>query len=231
MYEEAISQQAQKSSDTSDRRTILLSVQLATCLRELAKYEEAEKVLAEGIERIDGSGSNGIAGLNSIEDKQDYVGALAAMATLYQAQSKYAPAIELHKKAVALARSIDASVSGLCLADSIAGYAETLRKSGDLSQAESYHREVLEIRINALTENLCTELDLAVSYTQLGCTLAEMNSHEEAYKYHALALKLRYRYLDFSHGLISESLNYCAAGLCNIDRGAEAVPLALSCAV
>jgi hypothetical protein len=113
------------------------------------------------------------------------------------------------------------------LAEIISGYAESLRKSGDLPQAESFHREALEIRSMAFDEHLCTELDLAVSYTQLGCTLAGMNQFGESYKYHDLALKLRYRHLDFPHGLISESMNYCAESLFRIGRGVEGIPLAI----
>ena len=126
-----------------------------------------------------------------------------------------------------IARNIQESRSSLWLASNIAGYAETLRKSGDLPQAESHHREALEIRTRAVEEKSCTELELAVSYTQLGCTLAGMRQYKEAYEQHRNALGLRYRYLDFSHGLVSESLNYCAESLCALGRGGEGIPLAL----
>ena len=72
-----------------------------------------------------------------------------------------------------------------------------------------------------------SELELAISYTQLGCTLAAMSQYTEAYHRHHLALTLRYRHLDFSHGLVAESLNYCAECLCSLDHGGEGVPLAL----
>lgn len=204
---------------------LLLSVHLATCLRETAKYHEAEITLLHGIERVEKSGLDSIV-LDSIEKRKVYARALTALATLYQAQSRYAAAIKLHEKAVALARNI-LDCTNLFLAEIISGYAESLRKSGDLPQAESFHREALEIRSMAFDEHLCTELDLAVSYTQLGCTLAGMNQFGESYKYHDLALKLRYRHLDFPHGLISESMNYCAESLFRIGRGVEGIPLAI----
>jgi len=118
----------------------------------------------------------------------------------------------------------------LVLADNLAGYAETLRKSGRLSQAEAYHREALDIRSDAVEQSACTELELAVSYTQLGCTLAGQQKHEDSYQMHHRALTLRYRLVEFSHGLVSESLNYCAESLCALGRGAEGIPLAMHAA-
>ncbi|KAK1747849.1 soluble adenylyl cyclase [Skeletonema marinoi] len=160
-------------------------------------------------------------------DDELYVRALTAMAALHQARSNYDDARQLYEKAVPIARNIHESGSSLWLAGNIAGYAETLRKSGDLPQAELHHREALEIRTRAVEEKSCTELELAVSYTQLGCTLAGMRRHNEAYQQHHRALGLRYRYLDFSHGLVSESMNYCAESLCALGRGVEGIPLAL----
>ena len=149
------------------------------------------------------------------------------MAALYQAQSKYDAAIELHEQALPVARNMAGSSStSLNLAENISAYAESLRKAGELRLAEKYHREALSIRTRAILENTSSELELAVSYTQLGCTLAAMNQHKEAYHRHHLALTLRYRYLDISHGLVAESLNYCAESLCELGRGEEGVSLA-----
>lgn len=221
MYEEAIDFQARMGAQPPLRSRIIPSINLGTCLRELARYKEAETVLTRCLNQAKSASSGDTL------DEQLFVRALTALAALYQAQSKYAAARKLYEKAVPIAQNIQESKSSLWLADNIAGYAETLRKSGDLKQAESYHREALEIRTLAVKEKSCTELELAVSYTQLGCTLAGMRQYNEAYEQHRLALKLRYRYLDFSHGLVSESLNYCAESLCALGRGGEGIPLAL----
>ncbi|KAL3802963.1 hypothetical protein HJC23_011586 [Cyclotella cryptica] len=221
MYEEAIDFQAKMSEPPPLRSRIIPSINLGTCLRELARYKEAEAVLTRCLNEAQ-SVNSGVT-----LDEQLYVRALTALAALYQAQSKYAAARKLYEKAVPIAQNIQESKSSLWLAENIAGYAETLRKSGDLPQAESHHREALEIRTRAVEEKSCTELELAVSYTQLGCTLAGMRQYKEAYEQHRLALKLRYRYLDFAHGLVSESLNYCAESLCALGRGGEGIPLAL----
>jgi len=197
------------------------TINLGTCLRELARYKEAEAVLTRCLNEAQSEFSD-IA-----LDEELYVRALTALAALYQAQSKYDAARRLFERAVPIARNIQESRSSLWLAGNIAGYAETLRKSGDLPQAERHHREALEIRTRAVEEKSCTELELAVSYTQLGCTLAGMRQYKEAYEQHHSALGLRYRYLDFSHGLVSESLNYCAESLCALGRGGEGIPLAL----
>ncbi|KAL3802964.1 hypothetical protein HJC23_011587 [Cyclotella cryptica] len=224
LYQKAIGQEVKPSTGNSLLAKMMTTVHLATCLRELANYREAEKVLTGCLENIDGH----ISGSGVTSEKQMYARALTALATLYQAQSKYAAAIKLHEKSVALTRDIDHERPSdtLCLAENIAGYAEALRKSGDLLRAETYHREALDIRTRALEQRACTELELAVSYTQLGCTFSDMANYDEAYNYHHLALKLRYKYLDFSHGLISESMNYCAESLCGLRRGVEGIPLA-----
>jgi predicted ATPase/class 3 adenylate cyclase len=221
MYEEAIDFQARINEQPPLRLRIIPSINLGTCLRELARYKEAEAILTRCLSEAK-TANSGVA-----MDEQLFVRALTSLAALYQAQSKYAAAKKLYEIAVPIAQNIQESKSSLWLADNIAGYAETLRKSGDLPQAESHHREALEIRTLAVKEKSCTELELAVSYTQLGCTLAGMRQYEEAYEQHRLALKLRYRYLDFSHGLVSESLNYCAESLCALGRGGEGIPLAL----
>ncbi|KAL7469251.1 hypothetical protein ACHAXS_009513 [Conticribra weissflogii] len=221
MYEEAIDFQAKMSEQPPLRSRMIPTINLGTCLRELARYKEAEAVLTRCLNEAQSEFSD------ITLDEHLYVRALTALAALYQAQSKYEAARKLYEKAVPIARNIQESKSSLWLAGNIAGYAETLRKSGDLPQAESHHREALEIRTRAVQEKSCTELELAVSYTQLGCTLAGMRQYEDAYEQHHRALALRYRYLDFSHGLVSESLNYCAESLCALGRGGEGIPLAL----
>lgn len=221
MYEEAIDFQAKMSEQPPLRSRMIPTINLGTCLRELARYKEAEAVLTRCLNEAQNEFSD------IEQDEELYVIALTALAALYQAQSKYDAARQLFERAVPIARNIQESRSSLWLANNIAGYAETLRKSGDLPQAERHHREALEIRTRAVEEKSCTELELAVSYTQLGCTLAAMRQYEEAYEQHHNALGLRYRYLDFSHGLVSESLNYCAESLCALNRGGEGIPLAL----
>lgn len=223
MYEEAINFQSRMKEQPHFQPPVMEpSIKLGVCLCELARYKEAEAILTRCLDEACDDGAN-----NMKMDEALYVRALTALAGLYQAQSRYDAAIKLHEKAIPMARTLQVSDSSLGLADNIAGYAETLRKSGDLPQAEKYHREAQAIRTRAVEAKLCTELELAVSYTQLGCTLVGMQKYEEAYQQHHRALTLRYRYLDFSHGLVSESLNYCAESLCKLGRGGEGVPLAL----
>jgi tetratricopeptide (TPR) repeat protein len=221
MYEEAIDFQAKMSEQLPLRTRMVPTINLGTCLRELARYKEAETVLTRCLNEAQRELSDVAL------DEELYVRALTALAALYQARSKYDSARKLFERAVPIARNIQESKSSLWLAENIAGYAETLRKSGDLPQAEKHHREALAIRTRAVEEKSCTELELAVSYTQLGCTLAGMRQYKEAYQQHQNALTLRYRYLDFSHGLVSESLNYCGESLCALGRSGEGISLAL----
>jgi tetratricopeptide (TPR) repeat protein len=71
-----------------------------------------------------------------------------------------------------------------------------------------------------------TVLELAVSFTQLGCTLFALQEYEKASNYHKKALSARVMNLNFCHSLVSESLNYCAESLSALGRGNEALPLA-----
>ena len=192
MYEEAIMCQGKMNPSPSLRLRLLPTVQLGSCLRELARYEEAEAVLSKCLNEADtvmkeGSGND-----------QMFVRALTALATLHQNQSKYEKAQELYDRALPIARNIEGSNSSLWLAGHIAGYAEILRKSGDLPTAGKLHREALEMR----QVNLCSELEMAVSNTQLGCTLFGLKQFNEAYNQHQIALISRFKYLDFSHGLV-----------------------------
>jgi tetratricopeptide (TPR) repeat protein len=207
------------------------NIKIGVHLYEQARYNEAEEMLKQCLGGACEDNSSG----NVVMDQALFVRALTALATLYQAQSKYDAAMKLHEQAIPLARALIEEeshdlASSLGLANNIAGYAETLRKLGHLPKAEQYHREAQAIRIRAVEEKSCAELELAVSHTQLGCTLAAMRQHEEAYQQHHRALTMRYRFLNFSHGLVSESLNYCAESLCVLGRGVEGIPLALHAA-
>uniref|UniRef100_A0A7S4SA71 Guanylate cyclase domain-containing protein n=2 Tax=Ditylum brightwellii TaxID=49249 RepID=A0A7S4SA71_9STRA len=221
MYEEAISSQKKIDPLPLLRSRLLPTVKLGNCLRELARYNDAEEVLKTCLEEAER------AMKKSDADEQMYVHSLTALAALNQAQSKYNEAKELYEKALPIARNLQESRTSLWLAVHIAGYAETLRKSGDLPTAETLHWEALHIRSCSANEGACTSLELAISYTQLGCTLFGQKKYEEAYKQHRLALKTRFEYLDFSHGHVSESLNYCAEALCSLGRAADGIPLAI----
>jgi tetratricopeptide (TPR) repeat protein len=190
------------------------SMKLGVCLYEVARCKEAETMLTGCVEEASCDDDSAVA----MDQQVAYAPALTTLASLYQAQSECD-----EERAIPLTRALEASQSSMGLADSIEGYAEALRKSGHLTEAEHYHREAQAIR----TEQPCNKLELAISHTQLGCTFAAMGHHKKAYQQHHRALTMRYRFLEFSHGLVSESLNYCAESLCVLGRGEEGVPLAL----
>ena len=133
------------------------------------------------------------------------------------------------------------------LAQHIASAAEIHRKSGNLEVAKTLHTEALSYRELAVEESSCTILELALSFTQLGCVQAslvsgtdrtsstkcvQLNRHifssqfnstqgdySSSFNLHKKALAARSEYLDFNHGLVSESLNYCADALSALGRG------------
>lgn len=111
--------------------------------------------------------------------------------------------------------------------------------------AKRLHTEALSFRELAVEESSCTILELALSFTQLGCVHASLVSAIDPYKstkcvistgsflfhfnitqgdysgsfnLHKKALIVRSEYLDFNHGLVSESLNYCADALSALGR-------------
>lgn len=136
------------------------------------------------------------------------------------------------------------------LAQHIASAAEIHRKSGSLEVAKTLHTEALSFRELAVKESSCTILELALSFTQLGCVHASLVSTIDRYKstkcvistensfvhfniaqgdysssfnLHKKALAARSEYLDFNHALVSESLNYCADALSALGRGKYSV--------
>jgi predicted ATPase len=115
MYEEAIDFQARMGEQPPLRSRIIPSINLGTCLRELARYKEAEAVLTRCLSEAKTANSGDTL------DEQLFVRALTALAALYQAQSKYAAARKLYEKAVPIAQNIQESKSSLWLADNIAG--------------------------------------------------------------------------------------------------------------
>ena len=120
MYEEAIDFQSKISTQPPLRSRMIPTVNLGTCLRELARYKEAEAVLTRCV-------NDAQSEFSDIElDEELYVQALTALAALYQAQSKYDAARRLFERAVPIAHNIQESRSSLWLAGIIAGYAETL---------------------------------------------------------------------------------------------------------
>jgi tetratricopeptide (TPR) repeat protein len=79
----------------------------------------------------------------------------------------------------------------------------------------------------AVQDNSGTVLELAISFTQLGCTHFALSEYERASHYHKKALSFRASNLDFNSALVSESLNYCADSLQALGCGREALPLAM----
>jgi tetratricopeptide (TPR) repeat protein len=79
----------------------------------------------------------------------------------------------------------------------------------------------------AVEDKSGTILELAVSFTQLGCTHFALRAYEKAIHYHKKALSVRVEHLDFYTALVSESLNYCAESLQALGSGKEALPLAM----
>jgi tetratricopeptide (TPR) repeat protein len=197
---------------------------LGSCYRELVRYDEAEEELEFCLEQT----------MDVPEDERDLafreieIDVITTLATLKQAQSKYGEAMDLYERALPTARGTKELQSNtVWLAHHVANCAEIYRKSGDLQKAAALHTEALGYREFVAKENLCSSLELSLSFTQLGTTEAGLGNHSEAYNLHKKALSIRMDQLDFYHSLVSESLNYCADALQALGRGKEGISLAM----
>lgn len=170
------------------KKSLIPKIKRGDCLRELAIYDESEKLLTECLYAVRDSDSD-----------DEVLQVLAALATLKQATSCYQEARALYQDALSIARATEGSHSNIWLARHISRFGEILRKSGEFKAAEKMHREALQLRLKAKREGKCTDLELAVSYTQLGCTNFSLQRYEESSDQHRLALEIRVRTLGKWH--------------------------------
>lgn len=166
------------------KKSLIPKIKRGDCLRELAMYDESEKLLTECLYAVRDSDNN-----------DEVLQVLAALATLKQATSCYQEARALYQDALTIARATEGSHSNIWLARHISRFGEILRKSGEFKAAEKMHREALQLRLKAKREGKCTDLELAVSYTQLGCTNFSLQRYDESSDQHRLALEIRVRTL------------------------------------
>ena len=103
---------------------------LGDVMRQLAKYEDAEKVLTECLEMIKKKGSEGATGITSM-----HIETLYNIGTLHKERGVYNEAQEYYEQALGLSREFY-TADDPRLAYVITGYAELLRKLGHANQAE-----------------------------------------------------------------------------------------------
>jgi len=223
MYVEAKACLSKSRKKPSLRRKLSPYAALGWCLRELVRYEEAEKELEFCLTQTMAVPERK---RNSLF-KEVELDIVATLAQLKQAQSKYSEALELYDDALPTARANRKNHSHVWLAQHIASAAEIHRKSGSLEVAKRLHTEALSFRELAVEESSCTILELALSFTQLGCVHASLGDYSGSFNLHKKALIVRSEYLDFNHGLVSESLNYCADALSALGRPVEGIPLGM----
>jgi len=224
LYKQAESCLKQMEGQPSLEQMLSPRIAIGLCLRELIRYDDAEIELEYCL-----NATNNVSEENkaSIEFTETYLKVITALATLKQAQSKYLEAIELYDRALPIARENQGLHSQVWLANHVAAYAEILRKSGNVFKAKKLHSEALEYRTAAVEVGACTILELASSYTQLGCTLFGLGDFSKAFNFHKKALVARVEHLDFHHSLVSESLNYCADVLQSMGNGKDGIALGM----
>lgn len=211
-------------TDVDDKSKVENSLDIGTNLFEWGEYKEAEQVLKQCVESMNA---------NEKSSDNEKFQALFTLAALDRAQGKYEEAKVLYLEALKTAKKMGEESEHVdsSIVNSIAGYAEILRKAGDLWQAEALHKKVRGMLQKANSANDVNdkdiELQLAVSHTQLGCTVFELKKYEEALYEHQSALQIRLQKLEFNDALVSESFNYCAEILCAMGHGAKALPLSM----
>mmetsp|Transcript_40849 Transcript_40849/g.85836 ORF Transcript_40849/g.85836 Transcript_40849/m.85836 type:complete len:880 (+) Transcript_40849:206-2845(+) len=204
------------------------AIDVGTNLLEWGEYKEAEVVLKDCLDSMNDDDNA------KIDEK---IKVLGAMAELDRAQGKYDEAKERYLEVLKTAKTMNANSDDevdISVITSIAGYAEILRKAGDLWQAEALHKKVRNMlmasKFTQKSEGEAgddTALHLAISHTQLGCTVFALKKYEEAWQEHKSALNIRLRVLEVTDALVSESFNYCAETLNAMGREADALPLSL----
>lgn len=199
-----------------------------TNLLEWGEYKEAETVLTKCLKSMNDND-------DSQNNNEEKIKVLGRIAELDRAQGKYDAAKEHYLEVLKTVKKMNAdsdSEVDMSVINSIAGYAEILRKAGDLLQAEALHGKVRDMltKCSQGTEGggvAETDLQLAISHTQLGCTVFALRKYDDALQEHQSALKIRLRILDVTDALCSESFNYCAETLCAMGQEEEALPLSL----
>jgi len=193
------------------------SIHVGVNLLEWGEYKEAEVVLKNCLDEMNNDDSSRCG---------ERIDALGAMAELRRAQGRYDEAKEHYLEMLKVAKNMKTEHQevDLSIINSIAGYAEILRKAGDLLQAEALHMRARDLLLQSKSE---TDLHLATSHTQLGCTLYALKNYKDALQEHQSALIIRLRELEISDALVSESFNYCAETLCGMGRHDDALPLSL----
>jgi len=213
-----------------------VGVDVGMNLLEWADYKEAEKTLKECLAE---NGNDDAKSSAVTEDEK--VKAICTLGKLSQAQGRYDEAKRLYLEALKNAKQIAGPESEIDeqIVESIAGYAEILRKSGDLWQAEALHKKVRSMLLvlkdkmddsdSVISEEVSIEHDLrlAVSHTQLGCTYFELRRYDSGLGEHQAALQIRLRHVDGNDALVSESLNYTAETLCALKQYPKALPLSM----
>jgi len=171
---------------------------LGLCLRELMRYDDAEAELEFCLSQI-------MTVPEHLRNADIELEVVTTLAMLKQYQSKYSEALAMYARALPLARANKERHTKVWLAHHVASCAEIHRKAGDLLQAKTLHTEALAYRELAVKEKSCTILELAISVTQLGCTMSGLGDNSCAFNLHRKALAARVGHLDFYHSLVSES--------------------------
>mmetsp|Transcript_6284 Transcript_6284/g.10254 ORF Transcript_6284/g.10254 Transcript_6284/m.10254 type:complete len:865 (-) Transcript_6284:37-2631(-) len=215
-----------RGKSVADDKSVEASLEIGQNLFEWGEYKEAEEVLKQCVDSMNA---------NEKSSDSEKFQALCTLASLDRAQGKYDEAKALYLEALKTAKKMgeESEQVDMSIVNSIAGYAEILRKAGDLWQAEALHKKVrgMLLKANSTNEGDANETDielqLAVSHTQLGCTVFDLKKYEEALDEHQSALQIRLDKLEFNDALVSESFNYCAETLCAMGHGVKALPLSM----
>ena len=114
---------------------------MGTNLLEWGEYKEAEVVLTKCLKSMNDND-------DSQNNNEEKIKVLSRMAELDRAQGKYDAAKENYLEILKTVKKMNTNTDNevdMSVINSIAGYAEILRKAGDLMQAEALHRKVRDM--------------------------------------------------------------------------------------
>ena len=220
-------------------RLLILKRQLGNILRQMARYDESEKVLLECLALFE----------SKADAKRDWYfkkDALSTIGVLFKEQGEYEKAEARLSEMLAIAKEHLESTD-LELAHCLSQYAELLRKQQKIDESMALHQEALDICLhnyenhaspkhkrsqlkrryslsNFEIEGSKMEVQLSDCQTCIGCCLASKKMPKEAGMRHQEALKFREKHLSPMHPLLSESLNYVGEAMLNQQQPSKALP-------
>ena len=233
---------------------ILLKKQLGDVYRQVARYEEAKRVLASAM-------ALWRTHCDTDESWEVKVDILSHLGRTSKEQGNYEDALEYIGEMLEITKE-KCKPDDMQLAAALTQYAEVLRKQTKVDESLEMHRQALAIYLEcnqrekkmqdakmqdaegatsrrlspskytkrrmstSMLAHMNSEIEIQLSncYTFIGCCLASKKMAKEAGMQHQQALWIRNKYLSGMHPMLSESLNYVGEAMLMQGQPSKSLP-------